>query len=140
MVEDQLVRHLLRRGFSLLGLRVYETLLGHKLLKDRFGEDVEVVLLGHSGGSVSNNIVIRVTREIDAAIIDAVGTYLNAWNVGLTDEIALELHRYRLLINDFSTAPMPVLRQAYGYPEGWGLAKDFLQHNLESPATTTYSP
>ena len=98
-------------------------------MKYLFGEETKIGLVGHSGGSVNNNVVIRIQDDIVASVIDAIGAYLNNWDSTLTNESALLLHPYRDLINDFATASTAVHREPYEYPDGWDETLTFLDEH-----------
>lgn len=119
--EDQVTRALLQNGFTFMAIRSYETLLCLRFLQflpeidnDRIG------LLGHSGGSVSNNLTIRIAPGFAAFVSDCFRIYFDGdpYPVRLIDEAAPTIYPYHKLVNDLSTCPVPALEVGYGFPEG----------------------
>jgi hypothetical protein len=132
--EDRLCRAFLRRGLTMLSVHVYEVLLGRKYLAHLFGEQTAGGLLGHSGGSIDITVAIRVAAEaFDAAVVDAVGYFIGDWNAKIIDEAVPTLHPFHDLINDFSTAAVPVLQVPYGYVGAWTSIYAFFEEHLEEP-------
>lgn len=128
--EEAVTRNLLLDGFTFMGLRVYETLLGRKFLRHRFGQNIPMALIGHSGGSVSNNLVIRIDDGFAADITDCTSTYLAPWDVPISDEVAPYLYVYHGLIKIFDTAAVPVLEVPYEYEDGWDGIYAFLDQHV----------
>ena len=117
--EDMISREFLLNGFALLGIRLYEIELGYKFLKSIEGVDSSHIgLIGHSGGSVNNNVLIRFDNRFKANITDCMGIYTNNYFGTIIDEAVPGLYKYHLLINDFSTATIPVKEVPYGFPNG----------------------
>ncbi len=118
--ETYITRELLAAGFSFLGLRIYEKQLARKVL--RWHEDVHpgiVAIQGHSGGSTTANVAVRVDAGWAALITDLTTDYLNA-SVGgpWFDETCFGVHLQHPRVNDFSTLPVPHWEDSYGYPAG----------------------
>jgi len=118
--EDQATRAMLRNGSTMMGVRVAEHRMALRYLRSR--EDVlpgSVGLMGHSGGSTAGNLTIRLGMGYAAYISDYTGHYHNIVEAGLLiDETAPALFALGLLVNDFSTAEVPILRVPYGYEDG----------------------
>ncbi len=117
--EDEMSRAFLRQGFALADMRIYETLVCHKLLRslpvvkaDRIG------LIGHSGGSANSNVTIRIEPRFAAYVSDHTHTWAGDPNGLYYDGVVPALYPYHPLINDFSTSSVPVLHVPYGYPNG----------------------
>jgi len=118
--ESELTRAMLLAGHSFMAIRVYETLLLRRVLQahpdihpDRVG------LMGHSGGSTSGNLAVRVDGDWSAYAADFVAEYLYAKPDGTYgDETVPLLHPWHLKINQLSTAVPPTRLFDYGYPEG----------------------
>ena len=138
--EHQAALHLLCQGFSLMGVRVYEALLGLKYLAHLDEVDgSRMGVIGHSGGSVTANLLIRVQPEqLRAAVSDLTAIYFNVGppldgrgerHVG--DETNYALARLSENINDFSTARVPVFPVEYGYSRGLGGAGRFLDRHVK---------
>ena len=129
--EDEMSRLMLRQGFSLLGIRMYESLLGAKYL--RLASAVKATgigLLGHSGGSISNNVLIRIQPNFSACVTDALGNFIRDWDTPIIDEALPALFPYHVLINDFDTASVPVLQVPYEYADGFDPIFDFFDQYL----------
>lgn len=125
-------RHLLQNGFTLAGLHVYETLRAHRYARWHPDLDPErVVLLGHSAGAGKVDLLIRLSDTFAAAVtdntIDVRGEDVEFFHEGLLPALA----PWQDLVNDFSTAPVPTLQTAYGYPEGPEPILDFLVEHTE---------
>jgi hypothetical protein len=69
--EERISRRLLRSGFTLIGLRVYEALRTSEYLRSRAVVDPDRVgLLGHSGGSTVALLLARIDDGYGAAVFD----------------------------------------------------------------------
>ncbi len=116
LAEDRVTRFLLRAGFSLMTIRVYETLLALKYLRWRRDIDHEAIgLIGHSGGSVTGAVAIRVTPFFKAFVYDFTGSFYHERYEKLTDENVPGLFPYGKRIADFRAACTPALEVEYGY-------------------------
>ncbi len=134
---------LLCAGSSLTAVKNYEVLLVHKylrLLEEQGGVD-GVGLIGHSGGSVAGNALIRqVFDRVDAYVTDLSSSYMNVQPCDsrnprvecVIDETMPALYRIHARINDFNnpTLTVPYVEQEYGYPDGPGEVLDFLDDVL----------
>ncbi len=118
-LEDAVQRHLLRAGFSLLAVRIYEVFLGLRYLRSRGDMEPGVGLLAHSGGAGAMNVAIRLAPGVHAYAYDNTADY-DGWLDGerLLDESVPAVHPYRDLINDISTVEPALLVQDYGFPDG----------------------
>ncbi len=130
--EDEISRRFLRDGFTLLGVRVYEILLARKYLLYKYGVQSPVGFLGHSGGSVSGSVLMRLEPGFAGFVFDCVGWFLyyGYHDDSLADEIAPCLHQLANLINDYSTVEMPQLFVPYDYLGNWDAILTFFQDNL----------
>jgi hypothetical protein len=127
--EDFTARRFLLDGFSFMTVRVYETLLGLKVLQSRTDIDAQrIALMGHSGGSVSNHLALRLSPGFAGGIFDLSSTW-NGRMEGdvLLDEVSPELYVLKDLLNDLRTAAVPTLEEPYGYPRGPGPVLEFLR-------------
>ncbi len=123
--EHAISRELLREGFSLIGLRVYESLLGLEYLRSR--DDVRadrVGLIGHSGGSSTGNLTVRV---MPANADEGFQAYVSDHHVSYFSSSPVEpyhcetvpaLYPYHPAIDDLARAPVPALTVPYAYPFG----------------------
>ncbi|MCZ7583036.1 MAG: hypothetical protein M5R36_06705 [Deltaproteobacteria bacterium] len=129
--EPETVLRFLHRGFHVLGLHVYETLLAHKYLSflsllPNGPVDAEAIgLLGHSSGSTTANIALRLLRgKIRAYAGDQITEYLGVYPVSAANENSVfvtqapPLFPYSRAVNDFSTAGADVLMLPYGFRDG----------------------
>jgi len=141
--ETLVTEALLRAGLSFAGLRIYE-----HLLTLRYAAALPVVdrcrigMMGHSGGAVLGNATIRVAAGLSAWVSDLTsGYYVLAPGGGWIDETSPGLHALQLLINDFTTAPMPVLEVGYNFEvygteppiDQWPEVAGFLDDELVAP-------
>jgi hypothetical protein len=119
--ENNLSLELLKRGTSLLSVRLYELWLIRKLMRCRTDIDPKRIgLLGHSGGAVVSNMAIRIDSDWAAYVSDLTGDYLN-WDGErgtVMDETAPAAHPYWNYVNDFDTAPVPMVMLPYEYDDG----------------------
>lgn len=132
--ESEANAYLLCAGSSLMAVRHYETLLLDRYLRALGFE--EVALLGHSGGSVALNALMRWDWRWSAAITDLESNYayvLPCDEVGdspwcLLDEVHPHLASRFPQINNNNLVDhvVPYLRQDYGYPNGIEPVLDFL--------------
>ena len=126
--EDRYTEDLLCAGFTSVGLRMYEALLGLRYLgwnEATAGQPLAVI--GHSGGSATVNALARIGAPIQAVVTDLTSQYLSfSGNYGeggeyytygrwYVDETAPGVSLFAGHINAFSTARMPVLQLPYGY-------------------------
>lgn len=110
---------LLHEGFNLIGLRVYESLLGLKYL--RWREDIDerrLGLIGHSGGSSTGNLTVRIEPRLRAYISDWMVAYMTSPHEPVHCETVPAVYPYNRLINHFDTSRTPVEFVMYGYPDG----------------------
>ncbi len=125
--ETVAARGLLKQGFNLTGVRMYEQLIGRRVAAWLPEADpcAPVGLVGHSGGSVSSNLTVHApTRglEFDAYVSDLISNYFN-WSEEegehyLLDETVPDLWDVSQTVNGFEFVDIPVLQVPYGYPNG----------------------
>jgi hypothetical protein len=126
--EHFVSRALLLNGFALMGLRVYEALLGFKYLNYRpeIAHD-RIGLIGHSGGSSTSNLTVRLEPGFAAYVSDLQIDYSewgNLWEPYHCETIP-KVFPYHLLINDFTTSSVPVKTVPYNYTNGMKEIFDF---------------
>ena len=134
--EDEIAHQLLRAGFSLQGLHIYEMLVAQKYL--RWLPEVDpsrIALMGHSAGSMKGSVAIRITDGFMGYVSDNPVSFsppdpefgLPPFN----EDLLPGLQPYTDLFNDFSTASTPVLTQPYGFPDGPAAVQEFLAGVLD---------
>ena len=118
----------------MMGVRVAEHRMALRYLQSR--EDVlsdQVGLMGHSGGSTAGNLTIRLGMGYAGYISDYAGHYHNIVEGDLLiDETAPSVFALGLLINDFSTADVPILRVPYGYENNPAAVFSFFDEQLRN--------
>jgi dienelactone hydrolase len=121
LLEVRVARELMQRGFSLMGLRVYELLLSARVLRsldETAGQPL--VLIGHSGGSSTGNLLVRIDRGFAAFVSDHSVDYAE-WVPGLNTyhcETVPGLFEVSAQINDRATSPVPTRVEPYKYTDG----------------------
>ncbi len=123
--EHEISKQLLRQGFALIGLRSYESLVGLEYLRSR--DDVvsdRIGLIGHSGGSSTGNLTVRMMdadspRRFGAFVSDHhVNFFLSSPVEPYHCETVPALYPLHPAINDLTSVPVPTLTVPYGYPFG----------------------
>jgi hypothetical protein len=132
--EDLLSRVFLAHGFTLLGMHEYEMLLGYEYLYHKLGKHARYGLIGHSGGSTSGNLLIRIMPVFAAYVSDNTTEYWQPYRSHINDAIVPSLRPYSRAINDLSTSQIPVLRTPYGYAGQWDKIIDFFDRRLNPGA------
>jgi hypothetical protein len=119
-VESDVTEAMLLAGHSLMATRVYETLLLRRVLQAHPDIHPERIgLIGHSGGSASGNLAVRIDDAWGVYASDFVTEYLYAEPDGTYgDETVPLLHPWYGKINQLSTAASPTRLFDYGFPEG----------------------
>ncbi|HPM77046.1 MAG TPA: hypothetical protein PK961_08145 [bacterium] len=131
--ESDISLALLTNGFTLMGLRVYETLLGVKYLRYLPAVPTERIgLIGHSGGSAASNLTVRLDAEIGAYVSDLDSDYAEWWPEldFIHCETIPELYPYHEHVNDYSTSATPILSVPYGYENGMAEIFSFFEQTL----------
>jgi hypothetical protein len=101
--ENTVWHALITEGLSLIGIRVYESLLGFKYL--RYLSEIDharIGLIGHSGGSSTGNLTVRIEPRLRAFVSD---NQVNWFVSGLEMyhcETLPALYPYNQLIDDFT--------------------------------------
>lgn len=134
--EHEISRRLLRAGFSLIGLRSYESLLGLEYLRARSDVRIDRIgLIGHSGGSSTGNLTIRIMDPGSPARFRAfvsdhhVDFFLSSLVEAYHCETVPALYPLHPAINDLTSAPVAARTVPYGYPFGVaGIMSFFDQH------------
>lgn len=115
--EDLTTRTLLKEGWSLLGIRSYEAMLGRKVLRALpFVDGDSIGLIGHSTGSVAANVTLRTAAGFSAGVTDLTDSYYSYLERPLvTDVMSPGVFPYHVLVNDLPKSDVPVLEVGYGY-------------------------
>jgi len=126
---------LLCQGFSLMGLRVYETLVAMEYIVSESRLSVDAVgLVGHSGGSATLNLLVWLSGIPRALITDLSTDYFNLKEFGgrhyILDETHPQLHALAPRINDVEALQLPILKVPYGVPDGPIPLLDFFAREL----------
>ncbi|MBM4397796.1 MAG: hypothetical protein FJ087_19175 [Deltaproteobacteria bacterium] len=133
LAEHEISVRLLDQGFTLIGLRAYEALLCLKVLRHLPSIDPDRIgLIGHSGGSSTGNLVVRLGAGFAAYVSDFAVDYAE-WLAALAIvhcETVPDLYPHAALINDFATSGRPVLSVPYGYTDGMEPIFSFLGEHL----------
>jgi hypothetical protein len=112
-----------------MGMRVYESLLGLKFLRSLAEVEAgRVTLIGHSGGSSTGNLTVRVEPRIAGYISDHQVAYAE-WVEGINVyhcETVPSLFAYSEQLNDPADSPVPMLKVPYKYSNGMQELFDFL--------------
>lgn len=129
--EYDVTMRLLENGFDLIGLRVYEAVLCRAVLAARPEIDASRIgLIGHSGGSSTGNLVVRVAGGFRAFVSDNTVDFFRSGFELPHCETAPDIYPLHGLVNDFATAPCPVLAVPYGYPDGMDAIFRFMDEHV----------
>ncbi len=116
--ERDLSLRFLRGGFTLMGLRVYETMLALKYLRAlKEADPSKIGVFGHSGGSVVANLLVRLTGGIAAQAGDYRIDYLAAADGTENSEHLPAIFPLSGTINNLATLPFPHLTVQYGFTD-----------------------
>jgi hypothetical protein len=98
-------------------MRAYEALVALRHLSQRSDVDASrLALIGHSGGSSTGNLVIRLAPELRAYVSDHGVDYRHVvWYEPWHCESVPALAPLARQVNDFSSARLPVWRVPYGF-------------------------
>lgn len=142
--EETISERLLSNGFTLMGLRIYETHLLIEYLKSRNFVNKKIGIIGHSGGSELINLVVRISNDIKAGISDFESDMLDlCWdrkdcippspNCRTHCQTIPALSYYMPQINDSATLKIPFLKFNYKYPESDDKQEvlNFFEENLK---------
>lgn len=133
--EDLVTRAMLKNGFTMMGVRHYETVLALKYL--RYLSDIDgakIGLIGHSGGSVSANLTYWLESGFAACVSDNNGEYFSLNSSGkMSDEMVPALYPYHLLINRLN-GETPALTVEYGYVNSEPIIFSFFDRHLKDTA------
>jgi dienelactone hydrolase len=117
--ETRIALELLENGLTLMGLRVYETLLMAKYLDSLDQVDSSRIgLFGHSGGSSIANLLVRVSDAFSAKVTDLPSTYLDRCGLlGVHCETIPALAPLTAEIAFEADLAIPTLEVPYGFED-----------------------
>jgi hypothetical protein len=117
--ESLVALRLLRNGATLMGLKVYETLLLVKYLDSLSEvEPGRIGILGHSGGASIANLVVRLSDRFGAKVTDLRIDYDNRCGpLGVHCETVPAMIPLTEAIDDERLLSIPSLEVPYGFPE-----------------------
>ena len=123
---------LLRAGFTLIGLRIYETLLMRKYLRWLPDADPDRVgLIGEGEGAAVGNLALRVEPGWAAYATDGATPFVPSRVGGLVWARSVPgLGPWQERIDDFASATVPVHVASPGYGDGPGGLTEFLTTTL----------
>jgi dienelactone hydrolase len=134
-VEDRVTRTLRAGGTSFQAVRAVEVIrAGQALAAFPEVDGTRIALLGHSGGSTTNNLVVHLTDTYRALVSDLATTYEGGNHYGDT-RLLLEENTPRLvpLADEINRSnPVPTLRVPYGLGPV-GDVRTFLGTQLSHP-------
>jgi hypothetical protein len=115
LYEHEISKTLMRRGYHLLGFRVFEVLLSLKILqnhplinREKWG------ILAHSGGSAIAHLLVYLVDGVSACISDYDSSYHFPWEE-LCCEAVPELAIISQQLNQRSNFPCPALKAPYHF-------------------------
>jgi hypothetical protein len=130
--ENDIALKLLENGFSLIGVRIYETLLVRKYLRSVACIDPDRIgLVAHSGGAANHNVLVRIDDNFAAYVTDTFGNYITLHEDLFIDETMPSLYRHHLSIADQSTFTLPVFSATYGFVDDYDEIFSFLDQHLK---------
>ena len=92
----------------------------------------KIGLIGHSGGSSTGNLTVRIEPKFKAFVSDnQVDWYKSSDTEPYHCETAPALYPYHDLINDFTTSVTPVLQVPYGYVTGMQPIWQFFREHVK---------
>ena len=98
-------------------------------------DPARIGLIGHSGGSSTGNLTVRLGAGFAAYVSDYHVEYAE-WVADfevIHCETVPALYPYAALINDFATSATPVLTVPYGYTDGVEPIFGFFDQHLAAP-------
>jgi tetratricopeptide (TPR) repeat protein len=118
--DSRISARLLREGFTLMGVRAYQTLLALRYLRGASGvEPDRLALLGHSDGSAVAALTARLRGWTAGLIEDYQTEYRDAGAPAANGRVrhgtVPALFPYSAAVNDALTLPAPLLRVPFGY-------------------------
>jgi hypothetical protein len=135
-LEHRTASALLAEGFNLAGLHVYEAMQLARFLRSLKRVDPsQLVLLGHSGGSVLAGRLAFLDSSYRALVSDTTAVFTEDMSGGLLCSTSAELYPHHPQLALFELLPAARLFE-YGYPEGNGAVLDFISRVLQGTPQT----
>jgi hypothetical protein len=121
LTEYEVALKFMEKGYALMGMRVYEGLLGLKYLRC-VGQVAHgrIGMIGHSGGSSTGNLLVRLDPGLSAYVSDYAIDWAE-WEPTfkvIHCETVPDLYPYSTQINNFATCAVPILEVPYKYTNG----------------------
>ncbi len=115
LYEHEISQNLMRRGYNLMGFRVFEALLSLEILKNHpLIQAKKWGILAHSGGSAIAHLLVRLVEGISACVSDYDSSYHFPWQE-LCCEAVPELALLGTQLNQRSNFPCPALKAPYHF-------------------------
>lgn len=127
-------KRLLLNGFTLMGLRVYETLLVEKYLNTlNYIDQNKICLMGHSGGSSVASFISVLSPLIKVKVVDCESSFIDITDLyGIYDEIIPDLVDYAQTIHNYGvTSGTKKLKVSYGYINSKQKVVEFFKKHLK---------
>lgn len=135
-LEHRVSSQLLREGFNLAGLHVYEALQLWRYLRSRSEVDGERIgLWGHSGGAIIANLAVHVVDVFQVLVTDTTAMFTEDMSGGLLCATSPELYPLHPLVSELDSGWSPSQLFEYGFPEGQSAVLEVLDRYLKSPAS-----
>jgi len=129
--DEEISLLLLQNGYTLMGLRVYETLLLIKYLQYlEIVDNNNIGILSHSGGSSCANLVVRITPSIKAQATDYFVNWL-PYKAKIHCEVIPALSYYQKAINSYQSLSIPVLSLPYSFANRQQTIISFFETHLK---------
>ena len=128
--ESIVSRELVKRGYHLMGIRLYETYIGWQILKNHpLVNPDKIAILAHSGGSVIANLFVRVFPKFRALIYDYESSFNRDWS-NLCCESLPNLRPFRMNLQLASFCPIPAIKVDYGFRKDSNIVVKFFSEKL----------
>ncbi|HCP45643.1 MAG TPA: hypothetical protein DIU15_06360 [Deltaproteobacteria bacterium] len=132
-LEHRVASHLLREGFSLAGLHVYEALLLWRYLRSLSTIDgTRIGLMGHSGGAIIANLAVHAVDAFQLLVTDTTAMFTEDMSGGLLCATSPELYPLHPQISELDSGWCPAHLFEYGFPEGQAAVLAVLDRYLKT--------
>jgi hypothetical protein len=137
--EDEINPKLMRLGFPLMGIRIYEALRAIEVLKNLKIVDLDRLgVIGHSGGSSIASLVSYCTPAIKACVSDYETSFGENQDSGCCEHLP-KLRGIASQIHEITNHPCPLLKAPYNYSPREDQVLDFLRGQLNPPGISSQS-